>query len=87
MAGLIGMQTTSCPGCCFGAFHLGNAAMLRSMVWRSSRTGRHGAGFVALTIVVAQAVISSHQSSYANRGEGRLLAGLLISFIALPFAG
>src|SRR5258705_6840936 len=70
-------------------FHLGNAAMLPlyGLAVVSGQEG-NGAGFVALTIVVAQAVmiVASIAAMRMAEKEGYWLV-LLISFIALPVRG
>jgi MFS family permease len=71
------------------AFHLGNAAMLplygMAVV---ADTQTNGPGFVALTIVVAQAtmIVASIAAWRMAEGRGYWLV-LLISFIALPIRG
>ena len=70
-------------------FHLGNAAMLPlyGLAVVSGQQG-NGAGFVAMTIVVAQAVmiVASIAAMRMAEKEGYWLV-LLISFIALPIRG
>jgi MFS family permease len=70
-------------------FHLGNAAMLPlyGLAVVSGQEG-NGAGFVAMTIVVAQAVmiVASIVAMRMAEKEGYWLV-LLISFIALPVRG
>jgi predicted MFS family arabinose efflux permease len=70
-------------------FHLGNAAMLPlyGLAVVSGQEG-NGAGFVAMTIVVAQGVmiIASIAAMRMAEKEGYWLV-LLISFIALPVRG
>jgi len=70
-------------------FHLGNGAML-PMYGLAVVSERHGdaAGFVAMTIVVAQAVmvLASLVAMRMARKEGLWLV-LLISFLALPVRG
>jgi MFS family permease len=72
-----------------GLFHLGNAAMLPlyGLAVVSGQEG-NGAGFVAMTIVVAQAVmiIASIVAMAMAEKQGYWLV-LLISFIALPMRG
>jgi MFS family permease len=72
-----------------GLFHLGNAAML-PMYGLAVVSERHSdaAGFVAMTIVVAQAVmiLASLVAMRMARKEGLWLV-LLISFVALPIRG
>jgi MFS family permease len=72
-----------------GLFHLGNAAMLPlyGMAVVSGQEG-NGAGFVAMTIVVAQGVmiVASIVAMRMAEKEGYWLV-LLISFIALPVRG
>jgi MFS family permease len=73
-------------------FHLGNAAMLPlyGLAVVSGQSGQqgNGAGFVAMTIVVAQGVmvIASVVAMRMAEKEGYWLV-LLISFIALPLRG
>jgi MFS family permease len=70
-------------------FHLGNAAMLPLYgLAVVSRQQGNGAGFVAMTIVVAQAVmiVASIAAMRMAEKEGYWLV-LLISFIALPIRG
>jgi MFS family permease len=70
-------------------FHLGNAAMLPlyGLAVVSGQEG-NGAGFVAMTIVVAQAVMifASIAAMWMAEKEGYWLV-LLISFIVLPVRG
>ena len=72
-----------------GCFHLGNAAMLPlyGMAVVSARQG-DPAGFVAITIVVAQGVmiLASLVAMRLAEKEGLWLV-LLISFVALPIRG
>ncbi len=72
-----------------GMFHLGNAAML-PLYGLAVVSERHsdGAGFVAMTIVVAQAVmiLASLVAMRMARREGLWLV-LMISFLALPIRG
>jgi len=72
-----------------GCFHLGNAAMLPlyGMAVVSARQG-DPAGFVAITIVVAQSVmiLASLVAMRLAEKEGLWLV-LLISFVALPIRG
>lgn len=71
-------------------FHLGNAAMLPlfGLAVVSGQEGSSGAGFVAMTIVVAQAVmiLASIVAMRTAEKQGYWLV-LLISFVALPVRG
>jgi len=70
-------------------FHLGNAAMLTlyGLAVVSGQEG-NGAGFVAMTVVVAQAVmiVASLAAMRMAEKEGYWMV-LLVSFIALPVRG
>jgi MFS family permease len=76
-------------GAALALFHLGNAAMLPlyGLAVVSGQQG-NGAGFVAMTIVVAQAVmiVASVVAMRMAEKEGYWLV-LLISFLALPVRG
>lgn len=72
-------------------FHLGNGAMLPLFgmaVVSATKSGGNGAGFVALTIVVAQftMILTSLAATRMADRSGYWLV-LLISFIALPIRG